>query len=61
MNEDDTRSPLWDVVLVPFDPRPLPATRFAYADQIRALQARFGPGTLPSVRKAEKEDDSPQP
>lgn len=54
MNEDDAcfLPPLWDVVLVSFDARPLPATALAYADQIQGVQAR--------AREVEKSDDPPE-
>lgn len=52
MDEDAARTPPEGVVLVPFDPRPLPATLRAYADQIRAVQAL--------ARELERDDDPPQ-
>jgi hypothetical protein len=52
MDEDATCMPPEGVVLVPFDPRPLPATLRAYADQIREVQAL--------ARDLERDHDSPQ-
>lgn len=41
------------VVLVPFDARPLPSTRLAYAEEIRRVQTR--------AREIENEHAAPQP